>query len=142
MKDKYFIDTNIFVYSFAQNEPDKQRIAREIIHNALKKQNGCISSQVMQEFLNVATRKFNSPLSREDSLRYLDTVLTPLCEVYVSLDLLKKTIDISKRWHCSFYDAMIVAGALQARCSVLHSEDLQHGQRIESLVIVNPFLSA
>ena len=141
MSDKYFIDTNIFVYSFDQRDQRKQHIARELIENALKEQLGCISSQVVQEFLNVSTRKFKPPLSHPDSLRYLNTVLAPLCEVFTSLDLLRRTIEIAERWQYSLYDSMIITAALQANCAVLYTEDLQHGQQIESLAVVNPFLA-
>ncbi len=142
MNDKYFIDTNIFVYSFQPDEPIKQGIAQELIQNALKKQTGCISSQVIQEFLNVATKKFRPALSHQDSLKYLNTVLAPLCEVFSSLDLLRKTVEVSERWQYSLYDSMIITAALQADCATLYSEDMQHGQQVESLVITNPFRSA
>ncbi len=141
MNDKYFIDTNIFIYSFQPDEPKKQSVAQELIRNALKKQTGCISSQVIQEFLNVATKKFKPPLSHQESLKYLDTVLAPLCEVFSSLEMYHKTIEITERWKYSLYDSMIIAAALQANCAILYSEDLHHGQQIESLVITNPFLS-
>ncbi|MCI5136230.1 MAG: PIN domain-containing protein, partial [Candidatus Electrothrix sp. AW2] len=94
MNDKYFIDTNIFVYSFQSDEPVKQGISQELIQNALQEQTGCISSQVIQEFLNVATKKFNPPLSHQDSLKYLNMVLAPLCEVFNSLDLLRKALEV------------------------------------------------
>jgi predicted nucleic acid-binding protein len=142
MNDKYFIDTNIVVYSFDPNDQRKQDIARELIQNALKDQTGCISSQVIQEFLNVSTKKFNPPLSHPDSLKYLNAVLAPLCEVFTSLDLLRRTIEVSERWQYSLYDSMIITAALQANCALLYSEDLQHEQQIESLTIVNPFLAA
>jgi predicted nucleic acid-binding protein len=141
MSDKYFIDTNIFVYSFQRDEPEKQSVAQKLIRNALKEQTGCISSQVIQEFLNVATKKLNPPLSHQESLKYLDTVLAPLCEVFSSLELYHKTIEITERWKYTLYDSMIITAALQANCAVLYSEDLHHGQQIESLVITNPFLS-
>lgn len=141
MSDKYFIDTNIVVYSFDPKDQRKRDIARELIQNALKEQVGCISSQVIQEFLNVSTRKFNPPLSRPDSLKYLNAVLAPLCEVFTSLDLLRRTIEVSERWQYSLYDSMIITAALQANCAVLYSEDLQHGQQVESLTIVNPFVA-
>ena len=142
MNDKYFIDTNIFVYSFQPAEPNKQRIAQDLIRNALKEQTGCISSQVIQEFLNIATRKFSPPLSHQDSLKYLNTVLAPLCEVFTSLDLFRRTVETAERWQYSLYDSMIIAAALQADCATLYSEDMQHEQQIESLIIVNPFLAA
>ncbi|MBT4638753.1 MAG: PIN domain-containing protein [Deltaproteobacteria bacterium] len=142
MKDKYFLDTNIFVYSFDPNEKIKNSIARDLIQNALKEQVGCISSQVIQEFLNVSTKKFNPPLAIEDSLKYLNTVLAPLCEIYTSVDLYRKTIETSERWKYSFYDSMVITAAIQTNCSILYSEDMQHDQNIQSLTIVNPFLSS
>ena len=142
MNDKYFLDTNIFVYSFDSNEPSKNAIARELIQNALNEQIGCISSQVIQEFLHVTTKKFKPPLTHQDSLKYLNTVLAPLCDIFTSVELYKKTIETSERWKYSFYDSMILTAAIQANCTVLYSEDLQHGQKIEFLTILNPFFSS
>jgi predicted nucleic acid-binding protein len=140
MKDKYFLDTNIIVYSFDSNEITKNAIARDLIQNALKEQAGCVSSQVIQEFLNVATKKFSPALKAKDGLKYLNTVLAPICEIYASLDLYRKTIETAERWKYSFYDSMIITAAIQTNCSILYSEDLQHSQKIQSLTIVNPFL--
>ncbi len=64
MSDKYFIDTNIFVYCFDEQKPDKKSRALSLISDALQTGNGIISTQVIQEFLNVATRKFLIPLMR------------------------------------------------------------------------------
>jgi predicted nucleic acid-binding protein len=142
MKDRYFLDTNIFVYSFDSNDAKKSTIARDLIQNALKEQVGCVSSQVIQEFLNVSTKKFSPPLEAKDSLKYLNTVLAPLCEIFTSLDLYRKTIETAERWKYSFYDSMIITAAIQLNCSILYSEDLQHSQKIQSITIINPFLSS
>jgi len=139
MKDKYFLDTNIFAYSFDSNEPEKRIIARKLIQNALREQIGYISSQVIQEFLNVS-RKFDPPLVPQDRVKYLNTVLAPLCEIYASIDLYRKTIETSERWKYSFYDSLMVTAAINADCSILYSEDLQHGQIIQDLTIINPFI--
>ncbi len=139
MKDKYFLDTNIFVYSFDNSEIEKRNIARSLIQTALKEQIGCISSQVVQEFLNVSSKKFNPPLFPQDSLKYLNTVLAPLCEIYTSTDLYRKTIEIAERWKYSFYDSMIVTAAILTNCTILYSEDLHHGQMIQDIKIINPF---
>jgi len=139
MKDKYFLDTNVFIYSFDSSAPQKRKTARDHIQHALKEQVGCISSQVIQEFLNVSSKKFDPPLAHQDSLKYLNTVLAPLCEIYTSVDLYRKTIENSERWKYSFYDSMIITAAIQTNCSILYSEDLQHGQVIQDLTIINPF---
>jgi len=139
MSDRYFLDTNIFVYAFDSVNPAKQRRANELIKTALKNNAGCISFQVIQEFINVATRKFAVPLSIPDCEKYLSSVLSPLCEVFVSIELFSRSLDVMQRWQFSFYDSLIVAAALQADCSILYSEDLQHKQKIEDLTIHNPF---
>jgi len=141
MNDRYFIDTNIFVYAFDSGNAEKQEIANELIKNALKSNAGCISYQVIQEFINVSTRKFVVPLSIQDCEKYMNSVLSPLCDVFVSIELYSQALDVMDRWKFSFYDSLIVAAALQSDCSILYSEDLQHGQKIEHLTVKNPFLS-
>ena len=140
MRDKFFIDTNIFVYSFDKNDQTKQQKANDLIKTALQMHNGIISSQVVQEFINVSTRKFSTPISIQDSEKYLTKVLSPLCQVFTSIDLYFKALDVMDRWQFSFYDSLIVSAALQAECNILYSEDLQHNQKIQNLTIINPFL--
>lgn len=139
MNDKYFLDTNIFVYAFDSTNAKKQKSANELIKTALTDHAGCVSFQVIQEFLNVATRKFESPLSITHSEKYLDAVFSPLCEVFPSIDLYHRSLDIMERWRFSFFDSLIVAAALEADCGILYSEDLQHLQKIQDLTVVNPF---
>lgn len=139
MNDKYFLDTNIIVYSFDSNASDKQHVARRHISNALTG-HGCISYQVVQEFLNVATRKFDTPLSWQDCKLYLNDVLTPLCEIFPSIEFYSQALQIKEQWQYSLYDSLIVTAALQSNCTILYSEDMQHGQTINQLTITNPFL--
>ena len=139
MSDKYFIDTNVFIYSFDIKSAAKREIAQNIISSALEKGTGIISYQVVQEFLNAATRKFAVPLKLEDAKKYLDFVLEPLCEVSSSIELYHQALEIATEWRFSFYDAVIVASALQAECAELYSEDLQDGQKIRGVTIRNPF---
>ncbi len=140
MSAKFFIDTNIFVYTFCPAEPVKQQKSLEIIMSALNQGAGCISSQVVQEFINVALKKFATPLSATDCRRYLDAVLAPLCEVYAGYTLYHKSLDIFARYQLAYYDSLIVAAALQAGCATLYTEDMQHGQHFDNLLVTNPFL--
>jgi predicted nucleic acid-binding protein len=103
---------------------------------------GIISYQVVQEFLNAALKKFSKPLTAADAERYLTIVLEPLCAVFAGFELYHQAIDIANRLKYSFYDSLIIASALQAGCSVLYSEDLQHGQKIGGLRILNPFVES
>ena len=139
MNDRYFLDTNLFVYAFDRDNLDKQARANELIKIALAGRAGCISFQVIQEFINVATRKFETPLSMPDCEKYLHAVLAPLCEVFPSIEFYVQSLEIVERWQFSYYDALIVTAALQAKCRVLYSEDLHHGQKIQDLTIQNPF---
>lgn len=140
MSDKYFLDTNIFVYSFDHNEPSKQNVARQLIRSALTQQHGCISFQVIQEFLNVATRRFIKPLALQDCKIYLNDVLAPLCEIFPCIEFYSQALQIADRWQYSFYDSLIITAAIQANCTILYSEDLQHGHVINNLTITNPFV--
>jgi len=140
MNDKFFMDSNILIYTFDSQSLSKQIKARELVATALKTQRGIISFQVIQEFLNVATRKFKIPLTVQEAERYIEQVLTPLCEVFANMALYIKAIKLVKEWQYSFYDSLIIAAALQAECKILYTEDLQHGQVIDSiLTIQNPF---
>ncbi|MCK5148708.1 PIN domain-containing protein [bacterium] len=140
MNDKYFIDTNIFVYSFDSENTSKQKTALSLIHDALQNSNGVISYQVVQEFANVALRKFRNPITVDDCQKYLNIVMEPLCTVFSSFELYHQAIEISQRWQFSFYDSLIIGAALQDNCNILYSEDMQHGQKIRDLEIRDPFL--
>lgn len=140
MNAEFFLDTNVLIYTFDDKQPDKKAQARTLVESALESSCGIVSYQVVQEFINVATRKFSRPLSSKDAQRYLDEVLQPLCTVFASVELFRSAIRIQERWRYGFYDSLIVASALQAGCHTLYSEDLQHQQNIQSLAIVNPFL--
>jgi len=139
MNGKYFLDTNIIVYAFDSSNPAKQMKANELLVNALEYNKGCISFQVIQEFLNVATKKFIVPMSATDCETTLTVMLAPLCEVFTSIDLLRRALFIKERWQFSFYDALIVAAAIQAECKILYSEDLQANMQIYDVIVKNPF---
>ena len=139
MSGKYFIDTNIFICSFDPRNRYKQKKAQEIIDQAVKTGQGMISYQVVQEFLNVALRKFSVPLSAQDCLVYLEQILRPLCEVYPTFELYKDALLIQAEIKISFYDALMVVSSIHGGCHLIYSEDLQHGLKISGLHIENPF---
>ena len=140
MSDRFFLDTNILIYTFDSSSPTKQQQAKQLVIKALQGQ-GVISFQVIQEFLNVALRKFKIPMSPSEAQLYLNQVLIPLCEIYPDQFLYQDLLMVHDRWKYSVYDSLIIVSALKAQCSVLYSEDLQHQHQIESLTIVNPFAS-
>jgi predicted nucleic acid-binding protein len=136
-----FFDTNVLVYQFDRSDARKHAVAEALVRDALRTRQGCISWQVVQEWLNVVLRKAARPLSHADARSALDVVLLPLCTVMPSPELWHRAIDVQQRWGFGVYDSLIVASALRAGCDELLSEDLQHGQRIESMVVRNPFLA-
>lgn len=138
MRGKFFIDTNIFVYSFDSAHLQKQEKSRDLIRKALQGQ-GCISWQVVQEFCNVALRKFVDPFSKDDLKRYLDSVLFPLFRVRPDEILFREALATNLETGYSWYDSLIIASAVNAGCGTLYSEDLQHKQKYRSLEILDPF---
>jgi predicted nucleic acid-binding protein len=131
MSDKSFLDTNLFLYHLDDSDVHKHAIATHLIREALATGRGCISYQVIQECLNAALRKAHIRLDRQTAGDYLQTVLFPLWQVMPSPELYQSGLDIQQRYSFHFYDALIVAAALNAGCTRLWSEDMQHGQRIE-----------
>lgn len=134
-----FLDINVLIYQLDTSDPRKSAIADRIVREALRTGNACISSQVVQECLHVITTKARTHLPVEDAQAYLDAVLLPLMTVGASGDLYKRALGLKARWQLGFCDALVVAGALAAGCTRLLSEDLQHGLRIETLTVVDPF---
>ncbi len=135
-----FIDSNVFVYLFDETDERKRDVAGRIVDSALQTHSASISFQVVQETLNVVTRKLPTPMTAEGAKRFLQQVLVPLWRVSPSSMLYDRALDVQARYRYSLYDSLIVASALDAGCTRLYSEDLQDGQRIEGLTIENPFL--
>lgn len=134
-----FFDSNVIVYLFDRDDPRKQRIAQDLVAQALARGNAVISHQVVQETLNVVTRKIKPALSPEDALGVLHDVLLPLWKRPPDMALFERALDLQQRISIGFYDSLIVAAALEAGCKRLLTEDLQHGQKIDGLRIENPF---
>jgi predicted nucleic acid-binding protein len=136
-----FLDTNIFVYAFLASEPRKRVKAVELIEASLGSGQGCISYQVVQEFANVARKKFATRLSADDCKAFIDAAMQPLNRVTSSTPLIAAALDLQDELKYSFYDCVMLAAALQAGADTLYTEDLQHWQLVHgTLRIVNPFL--
>ena len=132
-----FLDSNVILYAFDSASGNKQDASRAIVAEALAS-NASISFQVVQEVLNRLTR-LDAYGSWPDASLVLQDVLTPLWTVMPSQALYARALGIRGRYHYAFYDSLIIAAALEAGSERLYSEDLQHGQRIEGLTIINPF---
>jgi len=139
MSDKYFLDTNILVYTFDSSATKKRTIAMDLVETALSQNTGIISYQVVQEFLNVATRKFTKPMNTDEAKEYLNQILMPLCEIYPNNLLYQSALTLSQDTGYSWYDSLIITSAQSGNCHILYSEDLQDGHKVSGLSIVNPF---
>lgn len=139
MSDRFFLDTNILIYSFDRRDRRKRGLARGLVRRAIEQGTGLISYQVVQECLSVGTRKAEPPMDAGEASLYLREVLAPLCQVQSSLPLYGQALDIQERWQLGFYDALIVAAALAAGCDTLYSEDLQDGLKVRDLTVRDPF---
>ena len=139
MKDKIFIDTNIFVYSALDDEEDK--VKREKAIELLKKFSGkqtIVSTQILNEFYSVLL-KHNIPY--KDIHNKLDTIISDSMVSLIRVETIKSSWELRAKYNISFWDSLIVASALENKCTTLYTEDLHHNQLIEGrLRILNPFI--
>ena len=140
-RKKFFLDTNVLVYTFDHSPSAKRKRAIDLLSEALDTHRGIISFQVVQEFLNVATRKFSDPMTAPEAQLYLGRILMPLCEVFPDSALYSQALSIAGETGIAFYDALVVVSAIAGGCGILWTEDLQHGRRIHTLEIRNPFVA-
>jgi predicted nucleic acid-binding protein len=132
MNAKPFFDTNILIYAFHEDDPRKE-IARILLAMG-----GVIGVQTLNEFVAVARR--NSARSWEQISEALAAIQI-LCPSPVPLTLKthEAAVRIAQRYQYHIYDSLIIAAALDGRCSTLYSEDMHDGQVIDGLTIRNPF---
>ena len=132
---KIFLDANILVYAQDADAPAKRRRSRAVITDLAKAGTGVVSTQVLQEFYVAATRKLGvPPLTAKGivkTLRMFEIVQT-------SPDLIDEAIDGSILNTISFWDALILAAAVSAGCSIVYSEDFNPGQAIMGVRVQNP----
>jgi predicted nucleic acid-binding protein len=136
-KDTVFLDTNVVVYAFDSQAPEKRDRARAILRG---EQDWVVSWQVVQEFCAVALHRFKTPMQADELREYLDLVLLPRCRVWPSAELYRQAVGVQARSGYRFYDSLIVTSALQAGAQRLWSEDLQHGREFGELRVENPFI--
>jgi predicted nucleic acid-binding protein len=141
-QQRVFFDTNVVVYCFDATTPDKQSRAKDLIAQALSSGQGVVSYQVVQEFCYVASKNQRLSLPRERILAYVKLVLQPMNLIAPSAELLEAALLIRSKNGFSFHDSLVIAAAQAAQCQVLYSEDMQHGQLLGSLKVINPFLLA
>jgi predicted nucleic acid-binding protein len=131
-----FIDSNIFVYAQDDDEPAKRDIARELIRRLARERRGVVSTQVLTEYVAAGRRRLGL------SLPQCRQAVLAMCRFEVALirlELVLDALDLATSHSLSHWDALIVKAAAVSGCRVLLTEDLQHGQAIEGVIVQNPF---
>ena len=139
MSGSVFFDTNVLVYLYDTDSPQKQDKAKALLEEHGGSGKAFLSTQVLQEFYVNVSRKFVRQLSHEEALQATEN-LSRLPVVQVDVSLILRAISLGKQLQVSFWDSLIIQAALNARCQRLLTEDLQHGRVIGDLRIENPFV--
>ncbi len=132
--DRVFFDTNVLLYLLSDDARKADRT------ETLLSEGGIVSVQVINEFAAVGRRKLR--LAWPEIREILATIRAVTRVEPLTLSTHDAGLDVAARYDFTLYDAMIVATALQAQCTLLYSEDMQHGQIIDTLMIRNPFREA
>ncbi len=133
-----FVDTNVLLYAQDKHDPDKYRVARDLLEDLWTDGVGIVSTQVLQEFYSVATRKLRPPMTpseaRDVVVQYIDW-----CRIDTDPLLILSASHLAEEHTVNFWDALIVEAALRAGATELVTEDLQDGREFGALRVRNPF---
>jgi predicted nucleic acid-binding protein len=133
-------DTNIFEYSFDRSAAVEGSKGRTTDPQGPNNAKGHHQLSGVQEFFDVALRKFSRPMKAADAEQYLGTVFRRLLGVHCSQALYAEALHLQTKSELSWFDSLIVSAAIQAQCDLPFTEDRQLGQRFGSLQVANPFL--
>lgn len=138
MSARAFLDTNVLVYCYDRREPRKQTRALEIMQGAWRPIDVVLSTQVLQEFYVVVTRKLANPISAEHAEEAV-AELAALPVVPCDAALVRTSIALARRYQLSLWDALILEAARTGSCECVLTEDLQDGLQVEGVRVENPF---
>jgi len=136
VKGRIFFDTNILIYADDADAGSKRERAQQLIEAALNNGNGVLSTQVLQEYFVVATRKLGLPA---DIAQKKVEILATMPVIAIDVDHVVEAIKLHRLYGFSFWDCLILHCAKAGKCPRLLSEDLQHGRAIEGVTVENPF---
>jgi len=136
MKDKIFLDSNILIYCYSNNEIDKQKIARSIFENT---KDIYISSQVINAVTNILLKKLK--LTTTDVVNTILQISALVTTFSFHINTQLEALKLKEKYNLQFYDALIIATAIENNCTVLYSEDMQDGLIINNTITIkNPFV--
>lgn len=136
MAARSFIDTNVLIYAEANDAPVKQRIALDLLRRLYEEAQGVLSTQVLQEYCNVALKKLRLPAQH---VRAQLDLYEQFEAIQVTPAIIHSGLDLHQTRSIAFFDAIIVATAQTAGCAILLSEDLNAGETMAGVRILNPF---
>ena len=136
MAARSFIDTNVLIYAEASDAPAKQRAALALLKQLFESTTGVLSTQVLQEYCNVALKRLRLPAQH---IRAQLDLYEQFEVVQVTPAVIRAGLDLHQTRSVAFYDALIMASAQLAGCSVLFSEDMNAGETMAGVLIINPF---
>ncbi|MEI9479950.1 MAG: PIN domain-containing protein [Deltaproteobacteria bacterium] len=139
MNVKIFVDTNILIYAYDIDAAQKHEVARKLVTSLWNQKTGVLSAQVLQELYVTVTRKMAVPIKPSEARTIVRTYMPWVIETHAEMVLAAS--EIEERNRISFWDALIVAAANRAGAEKIVTEDLNHGQRIEGILIENPFIA-
>ncbi len=138
MTAKAFVDSNILIYAHNADAGEKHRVAAAVLRELWESRNGCLSTQVLQEFYVNVTRKIKRPLARA-AAREIVRDYAPWVGEPITAATVARASEIEELVRLSFWDSLIAASAEAHGAEELISEDLQHGQTIAGVRVRNPF---
>ncbi|WP_107654119.1 PIN domain-containing protein [Nocardia suismassiliense] len=137
--ERVFIDTNVLIYAYEAGDDRRSTIAREVLADLWERKVGLLSTQVLQEFYSVATRKLRPKLSPAE-VRRIIALYSEWCARDTDPLILMNASFLAETHSVSWWDALIVEAASQSGAKYILSEDLQHGRSFLGLEVRNPFL--
>ena len=137
MTDLVFLDSNVALYVMDRREPDKNQQAREWVARLIEAQTLIVSPQVLNEVYWIGRQKF--PYVPVEELKRFVSDFIPSCLAPLDATITREAFRIEEQYGLSWWDCLIVASALAARCHLLLTEDMQHGMRIDTLKVLSPF---
>ncbi|ACL74289.1 PIN domain-containing protein [Thioalkalivibrio sulfidiphilus] len=138
MTDLYFVDTNVLVYARDSSEPLKQKVAADWLGVLWTQGVGRLSYQVLQEYYQAVTRRLTPGMSPESASADIRDLIS-WQPIQIDSAVLEMAWDIESRYRLSWWDALIVGAANRSASQYLLSEDLQHGQTLGHVTVLNPF---
>ncbi len=138
MSDKVFLDANILVYAHDKDAGEKHSIAVEIVKDLWEKRAGVLSNQVLQEFYVSVTKKILKPIAKSEAREIIRAYICWSISELTPMSIIRAT-EIEEKHRISFWDALVIVAAYEAKCERILTEDLNSGQIIEGVFIENPF---